>query len=169
MSRKVTPGLAQMQPPTTLQEALHVAGRRLTPQRALILSVLHQVDGHLDAEGIHSLAQNHYPGLNLATVYRTLAVLKEMGLVEQRYFARDHKREYYEAVGKREHYHATCLGCGKVIEVETPRIRQAQRELSENSGFIFVHACVCFEGYCAECAQARSQDAGEGEAEADEA
>ncbi len=137
---------------TQLSDSLHAAGRRLTPQRALILSILRESAGHLDAEGIYALARRRHPGLNLATVYRTLAVLQDMGLVEQRYFARDHKREYFEAVGKREHYHFTCLGCGKVLEVETPRIRQAQRELGETLGLIFSHACVCFEGYCASCA-----------------
>ena len=136
----------------TLVDTLHASGRRMTPQRALVLSVLEEGETHLDAEGIYEIARKRQPGLNLTTVYRTLAVLKEMGLVEQRYFARDHKREYYEAVGKREHYHFTCLNCGKVIEVETPRIRQARQELSTALGLQFAHACVCFEGVCAECA-----------------
>ncbi len=139
---------------TGFSESLHAAGRRMTPQRALVLSILQEADEHLDAEAIWQQARGRDASINLATVYRTLAVLKEMGLVEQRYFARDHKREFYEAVGKREHYHFTCLGCGRVIEVETPRIRQARRELSDSIGLRFVHACICFEGYCAECAAA---------------
>ncbi len=140
------------QPEAVLEQSLHQTGRRMTAQRALILSALEPADRHLDAEGIYEIARRDHPNLNLATVYRTLAVLKEMGLVEQRYFARDHKREYYEAVGKREHYHFTCMACGKVIEVETPRIRQARQELSAALGLTFTHACVCFEGYCVACA-----------------
>jgi Fe2+ or Zn2+ uptake regulation protein len=147
-------------PETGLRNSLHAAGRRLTPQRALVLSILQESDGHLDAEAIWQQARTRDETINLATVYRTLTVLKEMGLVEQRYFARDHKREFYEAVGKREHYHFTCLGCGKVVEVETPRIRQARRELSEALGLRFLHACICFEGYCAECA-AKTTDEGD--------
>ena len=139
-------------PVTQLSDSLHASGRRLTPQRALILSILQHSDEHLDAEAIWQTAQRRDASLNLATVYRTLAVLKEMGLIEQRYFARDHKREFYEAVGKREHYHFTCLGCGEVIEFETPRIGQARREISETLGLRLVSACVCFEGYCAKCA-----------------
>lgn len=142
-----------MEPTTTpFADSLHATGRRQTSQRALILSILQEADEHLDAEDILASARRRRPGLNLATVYRTLAVLKDMGLVEHRYFARDHKREYYEAVGKREHYHFTCLGCGRVLEVETPRIRQARQELSEALGLVFSHACICFEGYCAACA-----------------
>jgi Fe2+ or Zn2+ uptake regulation protein len=142
-----------------LEQSLHSAGRRLTSQRALILSVLEDSDEHLDAEGIYEHARKRRRSLNLATVYRTLTVLKEMGLVEQRYFARDHKREYFEAVGKREHYHFTCLGCGKVIEVETPRIRQARQELGVALGLTFIHACVCFEGFCPECARNEEEPA----------
>ena len=137
----------------TLEQSLHQSGRRLTSQRALILSVLEDSDEHLNAEGIYEHARKRQRSLNLATVYRTLTVLKEMGLVEQRYFARDHKREYFEAVGKREHYHFTCVNCGKVIEVETPRIQQARKELSAALGVQFTHACVCFEGYCETCAR----------------
>ena len=137
----------------TLEQSLHESGRRMTSQRALILSVLEDSEKHLDAETIFARARKRQRSLNLATVYRTLAVLKEMGLVEQRYFARDHKREYFEAVGKREHYHFTCVHCGKIIEMETPRIQQARKELSAALGVQFTHACVCFEGYCADCAE----------------
>ncbi len=130
-------------------------GLRVTPQRLLVLQVLQEAEEHLDAEAIHARAREHDPNVSLATVYRTLNKLKEMGLVEQRYFARDHKREYYEATGKEEHYHFTCLGCGEVIEVRTPRIAQARRELSEKLGLVFSHACICFEGYCPSCAAER--------------
>jgi Fe2+ or Zn2+ uptake regulation protein len=146
--------MASAAPHSDLLESLHAAGRRLTPQRALVLDILQQADGHLDAEAIWQQARARDANLNLATVYRTLAVLKEMGLIEQRYFARDHKREFYEAVGKAEHYHFTCLRCGRVLELETPRIRQARAELEAVYGLRLAHACICFEGYCADCAQA---------------
>jgi Fur family ferric uptake transcriptional regulator len=145
-------------PDVELSDSLHATGRRMTPQRALVLSILHESDEHLDAEAIWQQARTRDASINLATVYRTLTVLKDMGLVEQRYFARDHKREYYEAVGKHDHYHFTCRGCGKVIELETPRIRQARRELSAEHGLRIVHACICFEGYCAECSSAQLAD-----------
>ncbi len=148
-----------MEPDTRqhIRRQLAQAGLRATPQRLLVLEILREADEHLDAEAIYERARRRDPRISLATVYRTLAKLKEVGLVEQRYFARDHKREYYEATGKAEHYHFTCLGCGKVIEVETPRIAQARAELSEALGLEFTHACICFEGYCAECAAQRRE------------
>jgi Fur family ferric uptake transcriptional regulator len=133
------------------RKVLDASGFRLTPRRAIVMRILHESDGHLDAQEIWRLAQDQDKSVNLATVYRTLAVFKKLGLVDQRYFARDHKRVNYETAGKHEHYHFTCLGCGQVIEIETKRINQAQHELTEMLGLRFVDACVCFEGYCAEC------------------
>ncbi len=140
-----------------VRQQLVQAGLRVTPQRLLVMEILEESDDHLDAEAIYERARDRDPKVSLATVYRTLAKLKEVGLVEQRYFARDHKREYYEASHKEEHYHFTCLGCGKVIEVHTPRIAQAQEELSAALGLVFTHACICFEGFCPECAARRRE------------
>jgi Fur family ferric uptake transcriptional regulator len=133
------------------RDTLHSSGRRMTSKRALVLEILERSDAHLDAETIWQIARKRDPSLNLATVYRTLAVLKEIGLVEQRYFARAHKRELYETVRKPEHYHFTCLGCGQVIEFETARISQARHELKEDRNLHLTHTCVCFEGYCLTC------------------
>ena len=135
----------------SLLHKLKSAGLRMTPQRKLILSILDETSDHLDAEEVYRRAKKMNSSLNIATVYRTLGVLKDMDLIEQRYFARDHGVEYYETVNKGEHYHFTCLGCRKIIEVETPKIRQVQEEFSALTGAKFTHACVCFEGYCANC------------------
>jgi Fur family ferric uptake transcriptional regulator len=134
-----------------LKSLLHASGRRMTPQRALVLSVLRESGGHLDAKRIWRLAREHDRRLNLATIYRTLDVLKEIGLVDQRYFARDHKREIYELARKPEHYHFSCLGCGQVFEFETAHMLHVGRELVEQYGARLTNACVCFEGFCAEC------------------
>ena len=143
-----------------VRERLAAAGLRVTSQRLLVLEILDEADEHLDAEAIYERARQLDPRVSLATVYRTLAKLKEAGLVEQRYFARDHKREYYESAKKEEHYHFTCLGCGKVIEVHTSRIAQARQELSEELGLEFTHACICFEGFCPDCAARRREGKG---------
>lgn len=150
--------MTTMQTAEETRERLEAEGLRITPQRLQVLQILDEAKEHLDAEAIYLRARERDPNLSLATVYRTLSKLKEMGLVEQRYFAREHRREYYEATGREEHYHFTCLGCGQVIEVCTPRIAQARHELTEQLGLVFAHACVCFEGYCAACAASRGRD-----------
>lgn len=133
------------------KQALRDEGLRVTSQRTLILEIIERSEGHLDAEDIYFRARQQDPKLSLSTVYRTLNLLKEMGLVEQRYFARDHSREYYESATAPEHYHFTCVACGQVVEFETPLIRRLKDDLRQKHGVDFSHACICFEGYCAKC------------------
>lgn len=137
---------------TTPEERLRAAGQRITAQRSLILRLLDASDQHLDAEALHERARLEMPEINLSTVYRTLAVLKQAGLVEQRYFARDHSREYYESSTAVEHYHFTCLGCGRVVEFDTPLIAKVRSDLQAQHRVQIRHACICFEGVCADCA-----------------
>jgi len=132
-----------------LQDTFRAAGRRLTPQRQLILEVLQESNEHLDAESLHDQAKARDPNIGLATVYRTLAVLKEMGLVEEHRLGEEHS--HYEAVKDKPHYHFTCLGCGKVIEFDTPLVAQIQRELSEQDGVSIIGTHLHLSGYCAEC------------------
>jgi len=126
---------------------------RMTPQRAVILKVIEESSGHLDAETIWKRAKEHDQKLNLATVYRTLVVLKGMGLIDQRYFARKHKREIYESARKPEHYHFTCNACGEVSEFQTGHITELRAELETKLGWKMSHSCLCFEGVCAKCAE----------------
>ncbi len=143
-----------------LRQSLRAAGLRATPQRLLLLSILEQSGRHLDAQELHSAARRQMPNINLATVYRVLDALKRHRLVRQQYFGRDHKRELFESASSGEHYHFTCLGCGAVVEFSTALIEQAQQELAASLGITFTHACVCFEGYCQECARERSDRSG---------
>ena len=134
---------------------LRATGHRVTSQRQLVLEVVESSSEHLDAEGIYHRAREKDPKISLATVYRTLNVLKHTGLIEQRYLARDHAREHYEPVGAAEHYHFTCLGCRQVIEFQSPRVNQMQDELRRELDLEISHACICLEGYCQTCAAKR--------------
>jgi Fur family ferric uptake transcriptional regulator len=144
------------------KQQLRDEGLRVTSQRALILDIIEGSAGHLDADDIYLKARRRDPKLSLSTVYRTLNLLKEMGLVEQRYFARDHSREYYESSTVPEHYHFTCIACGKVVEFETPLIGWLKDDLRLEHGVHFSHACICFEGYCAACQATMGADVAAG-------
>ena len=133
------------------QGLLRAKGKRITGQRALLLQVIQESKGHLDAEQLYRRARRQDPRLNLATVYRTLNLLKESNLIEQRYFARDHHREQFELKATSEHYHFTCIQCGSVIEFESPLIAQLRHDVKEKFGVEFTHGCLCFEGYCSKC------------------
>lgn len=138
---------------------LRATGHRITAQRQIVLEVVETSDEHLDAEAIFQRARAKDPRISLATVYRTLTVLKQMGRIEQRFLARDHAREHYEPVGAPEHYHFTCLGCHRVIEFQSPRVTQMTAELQRDLNLEVDHACICLEGYCATCAAKRDRDA----------
>ncbi len=140
-------------PLNTLNQSLHASGRRMTSKRALVLKILEESTEHLDAETIWERAKAQDERINLATVYRTLTVLKEMGMVDLRYFARDHKREVYEPTSKPEHYHFTCTKCGNITEFATNRINQMRSHLQDEIGVVLTHTCVCLEGYCHRCAE----------------
>jgi Fur family transcriptional regulator, ferric uptake regulator len=135
--------------------ALRATGHRITPQRQIVLEVVENSAEHLDAEAVYRRAHTKDPHISLATVYRTLAVLKDEGLIEQRFLARDHTREHYEPVGAPEHYHFTCLDCRQVIEFQSPRVNQLRAELQAELGLHVLRACLCLEGYCQTCAAKR--------------
>ena len=130
---------------------LHAQGKRLTGQRKLILQMLEEAGGHLDAEAVFERAHKRDEQVSLATVYRTLQLLKKMGLVDQHFTSREHDREVYEPVGAAEHYHFSCLKCGKVVEFQSPLIDRARKQLAQELGINIIHGCACFEGYCANC------------------
>jgi len=132
-------------------KALRASGRRITSQRRKVLQVVEASPRHLDAEAIYLRARENDPQISLATVYRTLAVLKEMGLVEGRFLSRDHPREHFEGADTPEHYHFTCLSCGRITEFRSPRVAEVFEELERERGLSIQHACLCLEGWCDAC------------------
>jgi len=137
------------EPTDHLRDVFRAAGRRLTSQRRLILEVLEESDVHLDAEALHDQVKQRDPGISLATVYRTLGALQEMGLVEHHHLGEEHG--HYEAVQDGPHYHFTCLGCGQVIEFDTALVAQIEQELHEREGVRVTDAHLDLSGYCTRC------------------
>lgn len=132
-----------------LRDTFRATGRRWTSQRRLILSVLEESDIHLDAETLFVRAKARDPDISLATVYRTLAVLKEMGLVEEHSLGEEHA--HFEAVRDQPHYHFVCLGCGRVIEFDAPQMAQIEQDVSEREGVCVADVHLRLSGYCAQC------------------
>lgn len=136
-----------------LGEALQAGGYRLTRQRRVVMEVLEQSHEHLDAEAVHHQAQARDPQISLATVYRTLALLKQVGLVEEHRLGEEHA--HFEAAPETPHYHFTCLRCGRVIEFDAPQVTEAARELARQEGVQITDCHLFLSGYCAQC---RSQE-----------
>ncbi len=133
------------------------SGRRITAQRRIVLGVIETAEEHLDAEAILQRARKKDRNISLATVYRTLAVLTEMGLVDRSYLAHTHEREHFEPVGAPKHHHFTCLDCHQVIEFQSPGLNELVCQLQEELGVEVIHARIGIEGYCRECVTKRKR------------
>jgi Fur family ferric uptake transcriptional regulator len=139
-----------------LRDLFREEGRRLTQQRRLVLQELESSDTHLDAEALHDRVKVHDPDVSLATVYRTLHVLKQMGLVEEHSLGEGHS--HYEASRSAPHYHFICLECGKVIEFDTPLVEEAATELAELHGVVVQDAHLRVSGLCQSCQRVTGSD-----------
>jgi len=133
------------------RRALNVTGLRVTNQRALILDIIRR--GHLDADEIYRQAREKQPRLSLSTVYRTLQVLKKLGLVEELHF--DETHHHYEMKPSSEHHHLVCLSCGKVVEFECPLSPKMRENIAQEKGFEITGVEIRMTGYCSECRQVR--------------
>jgi Fur family ferric uptake transcriptional regulator len=141
------------------KDSLRQRGIRLTRQRQLLLDLLDQTGAHLDAESLYQLANQRDPKLNRVTVYRTLKLLKEGGLVDEldlMHYQGD--QHFYETRAKQEHAHVICLRCGKVEEFFGEPLQKLRRQVEGTLGFQIVIARTEIGGYCAHCQVLRAQE-----------
>jgi Fe2+ or Zn2+ uptake regulation protein len=144
-----------------LLETFHAQGHRLTHQRKLVLQVLAESNEHLDAETVFLRAKALDPRVSLATVYRSLAILKQLDLVKEHTLGESHG--HFETVHRAPHYHFTCGACGKVIEFDAPQILEIARRLSRDQGMYINDMHLHFSGTCAECLENELGSSAEGE------
>lgn len=128
---------------------LRAAGKRVTGQRKRVLQVLSLAQGHLDATEIYERARRQDPRLSLATVYRTLNVLKKAGLVRELHLDAEH--HHYELDSQGRHSHLVCMRCGAVVEVDSAPFVRAAKLAGHAHGFEVASAQVELTGFCAAC------------------
>lgn len=134
---------------TSSRKVLNSKGSRVTRQRLLLLDMVRQGGQHLDADELFRRAKAKLPRLSLSTVYRSLRYFKETGLVEELHFDEEH--HHYEGKPLREHYHLVCLGCGKVLEFQSPLVARLAQEVEKKEGFQVTRPEVRLAGLCADC------------------
>jgi Fur family ferric uptake transcriptional regulator len=137
------------------EAVIRAAGHRLTPQRQLLLDLLRRHKTFLDAEQIYELASRHEGDTSLATVYRTLQLFVELGLIEARYLDPEHKREYYRIAGGAEYHYMTCRGCSKMVPIDPDVIQDVALQWANQHGLTLLTAHACYTGYCTECTRKR--------------
>lgn len=138
-----------MSPQSHLRDTLRGSGRRLTGQRRLLLELLQQHGGHLDARELYRLAQERDPRLNLSTVYRTLGLLRDLGLVDEQRLGEDH--HHYELRTSAAHYHLVCQSCGSVVEFTSPLVEQLKEAVGRELDYTITAAQIDLLGACAAC------------------
>ena len=130
---------------TTLKEK----GYRLTPQRKLILDIIHSTANHLCADDIYSLVDQKMPGVNRSTVYRTLDLLENLGLVVKSEL--DGRHIYHHSDKGLQHHHLICRRCGNVINCNEQLTAPLSKHLLDEYGFrADLHHEVIY-GLCQNC------------------
>ncbi len=130
---------------------------RNTTQRAVILAEVESADGHLTAGELFERVRRRYPTIAYGTVYRTLHLLAEHGLIQELTFA-DQASRFDKRVDRHDHVH--CLQCGIIMDVDVPVALMASHVAEEQSGFTVTNHHTVFSGICPDCAAARGRKAG---------
>jgi Fur family ferric uptake transcriptional regulator len=124
-------------------------GYRLTPQRLMTIAAIEQSDGHISAEEIYAQVMAKYPHVNISTVYRTLELLKQLGLVTDTDFGEGRAR--YHPVGKGHHHHLVCQECGAVVDLDEIVLAPLKDALLREYGFSADLRHLAIFGRCAKC------------------
>ena len=105
-------------------------GYRLTPQRMMVLSAIENSDSHISAEEIYTQVVAKYPHVNISTIYRTLDLLKRLGLVTETDLGGGRVR--YHPAEKGHHHHLICQECGAIIDLEESALSSLKEALLVN-------------------------------------
>lgn len=125
-------------------------GLKATAQRDDIAQVFFSTTRHISVEELYNEVRQVNSRVGYATVYRTLKLLKECGLAEERHFA-DGQARFENIDDQRHHDHLICERCGRIVEFVQPRIEELQEELAQKYGFVATTHKMEIYGICKEC------------------
>ena len=137
-------------PQEVFAEYLTNENLKMTPQRRVILDTLLKKNDHLSSEELYALVKKRDASIGQATVYRTLKLLSDSGLIEPLDFA-DGVTRYEPCYGKDHHDHLICEHCGKNIEIVDEVIERRQEQLAKEHGFTLIRHKMYLYGLCPEC------------------
>ena len=141
--------------PENLREKLYEKNYKMTPQRKEILQVFadRSNNKHLSAEEVHEILQAKNFDFGLATVYRNVELLNELGILSKIEFGDGRARYELSSTDPQvhNHHHLICLKCKKVIEFDEDLLDDLEKFISKKADFKIVNHEVKFFGYCSEC------------------
>ncbi|HKI52258.1 MAG TPA: transcriptional repressor [Geothermobacteraceae bacterium] len=124
---------------------------RITPQRVAILKIFLSSDEHPSVERVYEQVRADFPTTSLATVYKTVALLKEIGEILEINFADDRNR--YDGLKPYPHPHLICTRCKRIIDPEVTLLEQLKSEVAQSSGYLVLSHQLEFFGICPTCQQ----------------
>ena len=136
-----------------LQVGLHQEGRRLTPQRKKVLELFVSIGSgiHLSAEEVHHQLVERNAKVSLATVYRTLRLLVEMGLLHELELSEGGHRFELASNENPDHHHLVCVRCGRTEEFESDQVLQAGKLAADRIGFKLIESTLNVRAICPNC------------------
>jgi Fur family transcriptional regulator, ferric uptake regulator len=122
---------------TKLKATLHQRGFRLTAQRHTVLTIFQTLPqgNHLSAEELHSILQQQGERISLSTVYRTLNLMAQIGLLRELEFAEDHKHYELNLPSSNHHHHLVCIQCNRTLEFKDDSILKLGIKQAEAHGY----------------------------------
>ncbi|AGZ81980.1 Fur family transcriptional regulator [Campylobacter fetus] len=138
------------------KKVLRDNGLKYTKQREILLKTLYNNSDHFTPEQLYLYIKDSHPDLNLgiATVYRSLNLLEESGMVTSISFGAQGKK--FELATKPHHDHMICRTCGNIIEFEDPIIEKRQSIISKEHGFKLTGHMMQLYGVCQECSKKKN-------------
>jgi len=128
---------------------LNELGYRLTPQRMMIVAAIESSEDHISAEEIYIQVKAKYPHMNPSTVYRTLELLKKLGLVTETDLGEGRLR--YHSADKGRHHHLVCQRCGTIIDLDDDLLSPLKESLRKRHNFEADLRHLAIFGYCSKC------------------
>lgn len=147
-------------PQTRLDELiakLRERGHRLTPQRMAVLKILATSEGHPSVEQIYEQVKADFPMTSLATIYKTVTLLKEMGQVLELGFSGE--SNHYDGKRPYPHPHLICVKCGTIMDLEIPTLSELPPEVAQRTGYRIVNHRLDFFGICPRCQKIAGDEA----------
>lgn len=145
-----------------LTKTLGDNGYKVTAQRSIIFEVLDEnSDKHLSTEDVHELVKCKNPHMGIATIYRTLQLFEEIGLVFKHNFDDGFSRYQILPPGSDEvhqHHHLLCKKCGKIIEVKEDLMNSLEDIIEKQYNFEILNHVVIFTGICSQCRNKENDD-----------
>jgi Fur family ferric uptake transcriptional regulator len=138
----------------TLDAYLRQKKLRPTRERMLLLDEIMRTDGHFDADQLYASLSTKGLKASRATVYNTLDLLVECGLISKYRFGDSHSR-YEKAFGRPRHDHLICLDCGDIIEFVSEKLDRIQKEVCEENDFTLQNSTLQIFGTCSNCQHKR--------------